>query len=92
MPGCRGPPEGAGRVRGDFRGATRRAGWGRRRSRGVARAGGRAGERSSARAEGAAGPPEAASTLGRSARAAGSGEEDEAPRVPPAPTPWPWLR
>lgn len=67
-------------------------GWGRRRSRGVARAGGRADERSSARTEGAAGPPEAASALGRSARAAGGGEEDEAPRVPPAPTPWPWLR
>lgn len=45
MPGCRGPPEGAGRVRGDFRGATRRAGVGaaaepRRGARG--RASGRA--------------------------------------------------
>lgn len=74
---ARGPPEGAGRIRGDFRGAAGGGGVGAAAWR--ARASGRAGERSSARAEGAASPPEGASALGRPARAAGRGEEDEAP-------------
>lgn len=86
-PGCPGgPPEGAGRVRGDFRGA---AGGGDARGRADWRAGGC----SSARAEGAAAPPEGASALGRPGRRAERRTRRRcAPRAPPAPTPWPWLR
>lgn len=84
-PGCRGLPGGAGRVRGDFRGAARRAGAAAERL-GVAwraRAGGRAqlrsgrgrGRPAGGREGGREPPPWGA----RRALPAGGGEEDEAP-------------
>lgn len=99
-PGCRGLPGGAGRVRGDFRGAARRAGAAAERL-GVAwraRAGGRAQLRSGRGRGRPAGGREGGSLRpgapGARCRPAAERRTRRrcAPRGPPAPTPWPWLR